>query len=74
MKRFLALLLALTFSLFCFAGCSKIGSDGNGAEIDIYLGTKPLNLDPAIAYTDENTVQILNLIFINLNISLIHTI
>ena len=63
MKRFLALLLALTFSLFCFAGCSKIGSDGNGAEIDIYLGTKPLNLDPAIAYTDENTVQILNLIF-----------
>lgn len=63
MKRFLALLLALVFALFCFAGCSKIGSDGNGAEIDVYLGTKPLNLDPAIAYTDENTVQLLNLIF-----------
>lgn len=63
MKRFLALLLALTFLLVCFAGCTKIGEDGNGAEIDVYLGTKPLNLDPAIAYTDENAVQILNLIF-----------
>lgn len=63
MKRFLALLLALTFSIFCFVGCTKIGEDGNGAEIDVYLGTKPLNLDPAIAYTDENAVQILNLIF-----------
>ena len=32
MKRFLALLLALTFSIFCFVGCTKIGEDGNGAE------------------------------------------
>lgn len=63
MKRILALILAVLFSAFCFVGCSKIGADGKGAVIDVYLGTKVMNLDPAIAYTDENAVSILNLIF-----------
>lgn len=63
MKRVLALVLAiLTFALV-FSGCTTIGADGKGAVIDIYMGTKTINLDPAIAYTDENSVKIINLIF-----------
>ena len=34
-----------------------------GAEFEIYMGTKVMDLDPAIAYTDENAVKILSLIF-----------
>lgn len=63
MKRILALVLAiLTFALV-FTGCTTIGADGKGAVIDVYMGTKTINLDPAIAYTDENSVKIINLIF-----------
>ena len=63
MKRVLALVLAILTLAFVFTGCTKIGADGKGAVIDIYMGTKTINLDPAIAYTDENSVKIINLIF-----------
>jgi ABC-type oligopeptide transport system substrate-binding subunit len=36
---------------------------GKGAIIDMYIGTKVYNLDPAIAYTDESTAKILSLVF-----------
>ncbi|MGN1095810.1 MAG: ABC transporter substrate-binding protein, partial [Eubacteriales bacterium] len=66
MKKILSFALALVICVFCFAGCTKIEDDdpnGKGAVIDIYMGTKVYNLDPAIAYTDENTAKILGLIF-----------
>ncbi len=68
MKKVLAFLLALTMCLgVLFAtGCSKIAKDDpaqKGAELEVYMGKKVLNLDPAIAYTDENAVKILSLIF-----------
>ena len=59
-------MLAAAMLVLCLAGCSKISSKdttGKGAIIDAYIGTKVLSLDPAIAYTDENAVKILNLIF-----------
>ena len=64
MKKIISLILALLILLLCLASCTKIVSpDTTGAQIDIYMGTKVLNLDPATAYTDENAVKILNLVF-----------
>lgn len=68
MKKVLAFLLALTMcvSVLFATGCSKIAKDDpaqKGAELEIYMGKKVMNLDPAISYTDENAVKILNLIF-----------
>ena len=66
MKRVLAFLLALSMCLVFATGCTKISKDdpaAKGAEFDIYLGKKVMNLDPAIAYTDDNAVKIINLIF-----------
>lgn len=66
MKKILSLALALAMCLLCFVGCTKIEDDdpdGKGAKIDVYMGTKVYDLDPAIAYTDESTSKILSLIF-----------
>lgn len=66
MKKVLAFLLALSMCLALVTGCTKIDSDDpaqKGPEFDVYLGTKVMNLDPAISYTDENAVKILSLIF-----------
>jgi len=66
MKKVLAFLLALSMCLVFVTGCTKIAGDdpaGRGAIFDVYLGKKVMNLDPAIAYTDDNAVKILNLIF-----------
>ena len=64
MKKIVSALLALTMLVLVFAGCTKIKEpDKYGAVLDMYLGTKPINLDPATAYTDESLVRVLNLIF-----------
>ena len=66
MKKVLAFLLALSMCLVFVTGCTKISNDdpaAKGAEFDIYLGKKVMNLDPAIAYTDDEAVKIINLIF-----------
>lgn len=64
MKRVISLILAFTVVILCLASCSKIQApDETGAQIDIYMGTKVVNLDPATAYTDENAVKILSLVF-----------
>ena len=66
MKKVLAFVLALSMCLVFATGCTKIASDdpaAKGAEFDVYLGKKVMDLDPAIAYTDDNAVKILNLIF-----------
>lgn len=66
MKKIVAFILALSMVVVFAAGCTKIAKDDPaqmGAEIDMYMGTKVMNLDPAVAYTDENAVQILSLIY-----------
>ncbi len=66
MKKVLAFLLAISMCLVFVTGCTKISGDdpaAKGAEFDIYLGKKVMNLDPAIAYTDDEAVKIINLIF-----------
>ena len=63
MKKIIAAVLAVLTVALAFAGCTKIGEDGKGAVIDVYMGTKTINLDPATAYTDENSVKIISLIY-----------
>lgn len=66
MKKILSFALALAICVMCFAGCSQIDPDdgtGKGAIIDMYMGTKVYDLDPALTYTDESTSKILSLIF-----------
>lgn len=66
MKKFLAFALALVTCVMCFTGCTKIAKDddtGKGAVINMYIGTKVYDLDPALTYTDESTSKILSLIF-----------
>ena len=64
MKRKVALLLAIAMFVLVLAGCSKIvAPDKNGAVIDIYMGTKIYDVDPAKNYLDENVVKFINLIF-----------
>lgn len=66
MKKILAFILALAVCVVFAAGCTKISKDDpaqKGAEIEMYMGSKVMDLDPAIAYTDENAVKILSLIF-----------
>jgi len=66
MKKVLAFLLALSMCVVFVAGCTKISKKdpaAKGAEIEMYMGTKVMNLDPAVSYTDENAVKILSLIF-----------
>ena len=69
MKRVFAMLLATAMLAVALCSCTTVVYDDDGdikypgAVIDIYLGTKPSNLDPAVAYTDENAVKILSLIF-----------
>ncbi|MBQ7292041.1 MAG: hypothetical protein IJW76_10060 [Clostridia bacterium] len=66
MKKILSFALALAMCVLCFAGCSQIDKDdptGKGPIIDMYIGTKVYNLDPAISYTDEATAKILSLVF-----------
>lgn len=66
MKKVLAFILALAMCAVFSVGCTKIAKDDPaqmGAEFEIYMGTKVMDLDPAIAYTDENAVKILSLIF-----------
>jgi oligopeptide transport system substrate-binding protein len=66
MKKVLAFLLALSMCLVFVTGCTKISDDdpaAKGAEFDVYFGKKVMTLDPAIAYTDDNAVKIINLVF-----------
>ncbi|MBR7161682.1 MAG: hypothetical protein IKD07_04625 [Clostridia bacterium] len=66
MKKVLAFLLALSMCLIFVTGCTKIAGDdpaARGAVFDVYLGKKVMNLDPAIAYTDDEAVKIISLIF-----------
>ena len=64
MKKIISALLALTMLVMVLAGCTKIKApDKNGAVLDMYLGTKPINLDPATVYTDETLVKLINLLF-----------
>ncbi len=63
MKKLLAILLCAVMCL-SFVGC---GDDGSvGAQVPVYLSTPIYNFDPAYAYTDEATTQVLSLLYMPL--------
>lgn len=66
MKRTIALLLCLVMVLAVFVGCSgKIDSDSNdkGQFITMYLADNLYDLDPANAYYNESTINVVSLLF-----------
>ncbi len=60
MKKIMLLLLCAVFCLTCVS-CS--GDEKEGAEVAVYLSTPIYNFDPAYAYTDEATAQVLRLLY-----------
>ncbi len=67
MKKLGLLLLCLTLMLSCVACGSEDGNKEEiGAEIPMYLSTPVTNFDPAFAYTDEATTQVLSLLYTGL--------
>lgn len=66
MKRAIALLLCLVMALAVFTGCSgKIDSDSDdkGQFITMYLADNLYDLDPANAYYNESTINVVSLLF-----------
>ncbi len=69
MKKLLLLLLCLAMLLSC-AACGEEEEDAKevGAEVPVYLSTPIVNFDPAFAYTDEATTQVLRLLYMGLTV------
>lgn len=64
MKRIIALVLCLTtlLSVCLFAGCGK-SEDDNGAYITMYLTDEIYDFDPANAYYNTDTFNVVSLLF-----------
>ncbi len=63
-KRIVALMLCLIMLVPFAVGCSTEGTDEDkGAIIPMYITNPIYNLDPAIAYTNDDTVKIIGLLF-----------
>ncbi len=63
MKKAIAILLSLAMLTVVFASCSQLKDDEKGAVISVYLSEFPDTLDPALIQLNDETSQILNLIF-----------
>ena len=66
MKRILALLLCLVTVLAVFAGCAGNDSDAEedkGQYLTMYLTDSLYDLDPANAYYNESTINVISLMF-----------
>lgn len=63
-KRIVALILCLVMLVPFAAGCSKEGTDEDkGAIIPVYITNPIYNLDPAIAYTNDEAAKLICLLF-----------
>ncbi len=63
-KRIVALMLCLLMLVPFAAGCSAEGTDEDkGAIIPVYITNPIYNLDPAIAFTNDDAVKIIGLLF-----------
>ena len=63
-KRIVALMLCLIMLVPFAVGCSTEGTDEDkGAIIPMYITNPIYNLDPAVAYTNDDTVKIIGLLF-----------
>ena len=62
MKRILALVLCLLCILPCFVSCKKDEND-KGAYIRVYLSEPIYDFDPINAFTNQETLNIVSLLF-----------
>ena len=64
MKRILSLLLAVAMLLSFGALLVSCGeTEIPGAQIDVYLGSEVLDLDPTDYYVDDNAAQLMSLLY-----------
>ena len=64
MKRILSLLLAVAMLLSFGAVLVSCGeTEIPGAQIDVYLGSEVLDLDPTDYYVDDNAAQLMSLLY-----------
>lgn len=63
MKKTLALLLCLAMVAVSLAGCGSNGDEEKGAVIPIYISDQALNFDPALAYTDDSSAKLIELLY-----------
>ncbi len=62
-KRIFALLLCALMIIPCFAGCSKKHEDDLGAYITMYLTDEIYDFDPANAYYNTDTLNVVSMMF-----------
>ncbi len=62
-KRIIALLLCAFMLIPCFASCAKKDEDDVGAYITMYLTDDIYDFDPANAFTNKETLNVVSLMF-----------
>ncbi len=62
-KRIIALLLCAFMLIPCFASCAKKDDDDVGAYITMYLTSDTFDFDPANAYYNKDSLNIVGLLF-----------
>ena len=63
-KRILALLLCAVMLVSCFSGCAKKDEDEDlGAYITMYLTDDIYDFDPANAYYNADTINVIGMLF-----------
>ena len=63
MKRLFSLFLALLLLSTSLLALSSCGIEGKGAEISVYLSDEIYDFDPAMSYTDDNSVMLISMLF-----------
>lgn len=63
MKKYLCLILCLTFCIGALAGCGGLEEGEKGADIRMFLSDFPYSLDPAVVQPNSDIDQVLSLIF-----------
>ena len=63
LKRIIALLLCALMLVPCLASCSKKDEDDVGAYITMYLNDDTFDFDPANAYYNKDTLNVVSLLF-----------
>ncbi len=66
MKKIVTLLLIAAMSATMFSGCTSLGVNDKGAEVNMYIGNDIRSFDPATEYVNDNAVKFLGLVYAGL--------
>ncbi len=63
MKRIVALFVCIAMLGACLMSCQKRAEGDFGPIFNAYIGSEPFSLDPQLEHTDDDTIQLISLIF-----------